>query len=189
MSLFPRCRPARHSAGALMAAVFSAMTFSAPMAYAATCGESPAHEAFDVQGLKSELMVTALSCNAQDRYNAFVGKFRSNLTDEEARLNNYFRTTYGRNAQKEHDDYITQLANVQSEGGLRAGTIFCMQRVAMFDEVAALDDSADLAHYAAAKDVVQPASYEICGAPEASVSRYSKHGTTRHTTSRHRART
>ena len=141
----------------------------APMAHAAGCGESPAHEAFDVQGLKSELMVTALSCSAQDRYNTFVSKFRDKLLTEEDRLNRYFRTTYGRSAQKEHDDYITQLANVQSEGGLQAGTIFCKQRMAMFDEIAYLESSEDLARYAEAKDIVQPASYETCDAGESRV--------------------
>nr|WP_243443929.1 hypothetical protein [Asaia prunellae] len=136
-------------------------------AYAAGCSESPAHEAFNVQGLKSELMVTALSCSAQDRYNSFVAKFRPKLAAEEERLNTYFKSAYGRNAMKAHDDYITQLANVQSEGGLKAGTIFCQQRVAMFDEVDALDDGADLAHYADAKDIIQPASFETCSAPAA----------------------
>ncbi|MBB2203143.1 hypothetical protein [Gluconacetobacter tumulisoli] len=136
-------------------------------AFAATqCTSSPAHEAFDVQGLKSELMVTALSCNMQDKYNAFVGKFRTKLMDEEGALNAYFRTTYGRSAQREHDDYITQLANVQSERGLKSGTAFCDQRVAMFDEVAALETSSDLSSYAQAKDIIQPASYETCAAPE-----------------------
>jgi hypothetical protein len=133
-------------------------------AFAASCGESSAHEAFDVQGLKSELMVTALSCNAKDQYDSFIGKFRPNLLAEEERLNGYFRTTYGKNAQREHDNYITELANVQSKGGLRAGTIFCQQRMAMFDEVGVLESSADLARYAEAKDIVQPASY---AAPEA----------------------
>ncbi|MBB2175530.1 hypothetical protein [Gluconacetobacter johannae] len=136
-------------------------------AFAATqCTSSPAHEAFDVQGLKSELMVTALSCNVQDKYNAFVGKFRARLLAEENTLNAYFHTTYGRAAQREHDDYITQLANVQSERGLKSGTAFCDQRVAMFDEVAALESSADLSSYAQAKDIIQPASYETCAAPE-----------------------
>jgi hypothetical protein len=140
---------------------------SGQAAFAASqCTSSPAHEAFDVQGLKSELMVTALSCNMQDRYNAFVAKFRSRLLDEEGALNAYFRTTYGRSAQREHDDYITQLANVQSERGLKSGTAFCDQRAAMFDEVAVLESTSDLSSYAQAKDIVQPASYETCAAPE-----------------------
>jgi len=143
---------------------------------AAECGNSPAHEAFNVEGLKSELMVTALSCQTQDRYNAFVAKFHPALNDAETRLNNYFHTTYGRRAQAEHDDYITQLADIQSLGGLKSGTVFCTQRTAMFDEVEALETVSDLSHYAEAKDVAQPASYESCAAPK-TVDRHSRHGT------------
>ncbi|GBQ09613.1 hypothetical protein [Swaminathania salitolerans] len=157
---------ARLTACGLFASTLLASGLASGTARAAGCGESPAHEAFNVQGLKSELMVTALSCNAQERYNAFVAKFRPKLTAEEERLNTYFKSAYGRGAQRAHDDYITQLANVQSEGGLKAGTIFCQQRVAMFDEVDALEDGADLAHYADAKDVIQPASFETCSAPD-----------------------
>lgn len=167
MSLSARQRLLRPFARLTACTLLASTFFVSGVAYAAGCGESPAHEAFNVQGLKSELMVTALSCSAQDRYNSFVTKFRPKLAAEEERLNTYFKSAYGRNAMKAHDDYITQLANVQSEGGLKAGTIFCQQRVAMFDEVDALDDGADLAHYADAKDVVQPASFETCSAPEA----------------------
>lgn len=132
---------------------------------AGPCSPSPAHEAFDVQGLKSELMVTALSCGAQDKYNSFVTKFRPKLAGEEKVLTAYFRTTYGRSAQRQHDDYITQLANVQSERGLKSGTAFCQQRMSMFDEVQVLESSADLSSYAQAKDILQPASYLTCTAP------------------------
>nr|WP_245528503.1 hypothetical protein [Gluconobacter morbifer] len=171
----------RSSFTRLAAAGFTFSTLlaaAAPVnAQAAQCGNSPAHEAFDVQGLKSELMVTALSCKAQDRYNAFVAKFRPALLDAEKRLDGYFRTTYGRRAQAERDDYITQLADIQSLGGLKSGTVFCQQREAMFDEIDALETSSDLAHYAEAKDVAQPASYESCEAP-GGVDRHSRHGST-----------
>ncbi len=156
------CRMGRMAAGLGVAAMVAG-----PALAAAQCGISSAREAFDVQGLKSELMVTALSCNVQDRYNAFVEKFRPNLNAEESRLNGYFRSTYGRGAQTAHDDYITQLANVQSERGLKAGVAFCQQRVSMFDEVSVLNSAADLGGYAEAKDIVQPSSYETCAAPSA----------------------
>ncbi len=153
--------------GCMAAGLGLAASVAGPALAAGQCGISSAREAFDVQGLKSELMVTALSCNVQDRYNAFVEKFRPNLAAEESRLNGYFRSTYGRGAQTAHDDYITQLANVQSERGLKAGVAFCQQRVSMFDEVSVLDSASDLGGYAEAKDIVQPSSYETCAAPSA----------------------
>lgn len=123
--------------------------------------------AFDLTGLKSELMVTALSCNEQDKYNAFVAKFQPDLVAEESVLNRYFSRAFGRGAQKAHDDYITQLANVQSDKGLTAGTAFCMQRASMLDEVQALDNANDLVAYAHGKDIVQPADFVTCSAPSA----------------------
>ena len=142
-------------------------------------------QAFEVSGLKSELMVTALSCNEQDRYNAFVAKFHPDLIAEEGVLNSYFSRTYGRGAQSAHDDYITQLANVQAEGGLKSGVAFCEQRASMFDEVSALDNARDLSAYAEGKDIVQPASFTTCSAPVeagrvAHVRRIAAHTTTHH---------
>lgn len=134
---------------------------------AASCNVPETREAFDVEGLKSELMVTALSCNRQDRYNDFVAKFRPALTDQERALDVYFHSTYGRAAQREHDNYITQLANGQSDLGLKSGTSFCDQRTSMFDEVAALESASDLGGYAEAKDIAQPAAYETCRPPTA----------------------
>ena len=68
--------------------------------------------AFDIAGLKSKLMVTALTCNQQDRYNEFVLRFRGDLMAQERALQAYFARKFGGGrAQHEHDDYITSLAN------------------------------------------------------------------------------
>ena len=75
--------------------------------------------AFDVTALKSQLMVTALSCHAQERYNEFVTRYRNDLVKEERALDSYFGRTSSRSARQDHDDYITNLANAQSEAGIR----------------------------------------------------------------------
>ena len=135
----------------------------------AQCGPAASEtDAFDVAGLKSELMVTALSCGEQDKYNAFIAKFHPDLIAEEGALNKYFSRAFGRSAQKAHDDYITQLANVQADKGLSAGVAFCQQRGSMFDEVSSLDSANDLVEYAHGKDIVQPADYVSCSAPSTS---------------------
>ncbi|WP_231118854.1 hypothetical protein [Oecophyllibacter saccharovorans] len=175
---------------ASLAAAF-AFVGALPAVQAAGCKTNPeVHDAFDIAGLRSELMVTALSCKKQDNYNAFVSKFRPSLLKADKRLQTYFQATYGRQGQKKRDDYVTQLADVQSLGGLKSGTIFCMQRVPMFDEVNALDTDTDLAHYAEAKDILQPSSYESCEAPKASgaeLTRKISHRRGRgHTVRRHR---
>lgn len=135
-------------------------------AHAAACHPSnDLHNAFNIEGLKSELMVTALSCKTQSRYNEFIEHFRPALNTAEKRIETFFSSTYGRQGAKKRDDYVTQLADVQSLGGLKSGTVFCDQRVPMFDEINALDTAEDLAHYSEAKDITQPASYESCTAP------------------------
>ncbi len=153
----------------------------------AQCGPAASEsDAFDVAGLKSELMVTALSCGEQDKYNAFIAKFNPDLLAEEAALNKYFSRAFGRTAQKAHDDYITQLANVQADRGLSAGVAFCQQRGSMFDEVGSLSSANDLVEYAHGKDIVQPADFMTCSAPSASgghrahVTRISSHRVVHH---------
>lgn len=154
----------------LFSGLIAAGMFSNPSwASTATCNNSPSHEAFNIEGLKSELMVTALSCQAQNQYNAFINQFLPIVSSEEVKLKGYFRSSYGKRSgkayQKAYDDYITQLANVQSSQGLKAGTIFCIQRMSMFDEIKPLKTASELSQYAEAKDILQPASYEICQAP------------------------
>ncbi|OUI78221.1 hypothetical protein HK18_09240 [Commensalibacter intestini] len=166
---------------ALSGLILGGLTLGQVSAANAACRNSAARDAFNVEGLKSELMVTALSCQAQDQYNGFIKQFGPIVNEQEVKLKQHFRTTYGRSAQKAQDDYITQLANVQSSQGLKAGTIFCLQRMSMFDEVKPLQSVKDLSQYADAKDIMQPTSIEVCDAPASSKARATKKRTVRHT--------
>jgi len=71
---------------------------------------------------------------------------------------------FGQRAQKEHDDYITSLANAQSQAGIRQGTLLCQQNVGIFDEVMALPKGANLASYAASKSLTQAIDLVACPA-------------------------
>ena len=135
----------------------------APSAFA-ECARPADKAALDVAGLKSELMVIALECDVRDRYNDFVVRFRSELMSEERGLNTYFARAYGRAGRQQHDDYITNLANVQSESGIKRGTYFCKENVGLFDQVLALPPHADLAGFAASKNLVQPIDVAVCDA-------------------------
>jgi hypothetical protein len=145
----------------LLAGLTAGQMLIAPLAQAA-CATPAEKPAFDVAGLKSELMVVALTCNERDKYNNFVVRYQPALMSQDRALNSYFRRAFGRAAQKQHDDYITQLANTQSETGIQQGTLFCMHNAKLFDEVLALPQGADLAGYAAAKAFVQPAEFTTC---------------------------
>jgi hypothetical protein len=126
------------------------------------CARPVEKAAFDIAGLKSQLMVTALSCSMQDRYNAFVVRYRASLMAEDRALNTYFGRAYGRGWQSRHDDYVTLLANSQSEQGTRLGSDFCRQKVSMFDQVMALQDIKELPQFAAGQSFQQPIDVVAC---------------------------
>ncbi|MBC7800143.1 MAG: hypothetical protein H7Z10_05940 [Gemmatimonadaceae bacterium] len=130
----------------------------------AQCVRPTDHSAFDVTGLKTHLMVTALTCAADEKYNAFVIKYRPELTSQDKALGGWFTRTHGRRARQQQDDYITQLANSRSQDGIRQGSLFCTQNLGLFDEVMALRSGAELTDYAAGKTVAQPISATECAA-------------------------
>lgn len=142
-----------------------ATAFLLPGVASAACLKPLDGTAMNVAGLKSQLMVTALACDTRDRYNSFVMNFRPTLVKEDTALNSYFSHRYGRNWRTEHDSYITQLANVQSEATIREGTLFCQQNVALFDQVLALKSPKELLDFANDKPMLQPVNYDICGTP------------------------
>lgn len=152
----------RHFLFRFMAVSLTAgQVLAAPLAQA-ECARPMDKSAFDVAGMKSELMVVALTCDVRDKYNDFVARYQPTLRAQEHNLDSYFHRAYGRRAQKAHDDYITLLANVQSETGIKQGTLFCRENIGLFDEVLALPKSADIVSYAGSKAFVQPATLTTC---------------------------
>ena len=96
-------------------------------------------------------------------------KYQTDLQREDRSLNAYFSRTYGRNSAKQRDDYVTQLANAQSSLGLKQGSLFCDANLPAFDEVMALRTNAELADYAAGREITQPSNVGNCsGATPAS---------------------
>lgn len=150
----------------LFSGLLAAGLLTSQIAQAEGCARAPEKTAFDVAGLKSQLMVTAITCEATERYNTFILRYRPNLVAEEKVLNSYFARNYGKRAQPEHDDYITSLANSQSQNGLKAGTGFCKANMAMFDEVMALRSGAELPEFATGKNPNQPITLVACTTPE-----------------------
>lgn len=137
----------------------------------AQCVRPNDYSAFDITALKTKLMVTALTCGADEKYNAFVMKYRPELTSQDKALNSYFTRANARRGRQQHDDYITQLANSQSQTGLRQGSLFCHYNLSTFEEVMALRSGAELTDYAAGKSVAQPIAMAECGAAPAAPAR------------------
>lgn len=149
------------------------MRYSLPLAIAATCltlsgvraaQQCPEQPVFDVEALKSEMMVLATACHDDSQYNAFIERYQPSLMANEHALDGYFRREYGRSGQTEHDRYITSLANAQADDGLKQGSDFCARNATLFEEAMALENSTELPQFAAGQDLV-PASLGSCQAP------------------------
>jgi hypothetical protein len=118
-------------------------------------------EALHVAALRSELMVLATGCHRDDSYNAFIRKYQPDLVSNEKAIGDIFKRTYGKRAQQQHDQFTTELANSESSAGMHLGSDFCERNGLIFPEVMALRSPAELASYAAGKDLV-PATTAVC---------------------------
>ena len=136
----------------------------APTDRAAACVRPAEKAAFDVANLKSQLMVTALSCSGEEKYKRFVERFRPDLITEEKSLTSFFGRAYGRQGQKEHDDFITQLANSQSQLSIKYGQSFCSANAGLLDDVMTVKTGNDLPAYAESKPIQKALAVEDCPA-------------------------
>lgn len=146
----------RHKPGCLrrLAALLAATALlGQPALAAARCSNETEQAVFELEALKSELMVVATTCkgNNEDRYNAFVNKYRQALVASNRELGSYFAR---RGGQRQQDVFITELANARSNNARQLGSDFCSRNSGLFDEVMSLEGVTDLPAYAATKDLL-----------------------------------
>lgn len=148
-------RPGR--AAALLGAAAALSMVLAPAAQAVQrCGTDVDQAVFELEALKTELMVVATTCKGQneDRYNAFVNRYRPALVESNRRLGQYFSRVHGRSGQRQNDIFITELANARSNQARQLGGDYCVRNAGLFEEVMALPAVTDLPAYAATKDLL-----------------------------------
>jgi len=151
--------------------LLAAATVIAQPALAAPRCTAPVEQAmFEVAALKSELMVLAVGCQRGEPYNAFVTRYRPSLVEVDKNLTAYFRRAHGARGQTEADRFGTDLANALSTHASSLGGDFCARNSAIFAEVMALPNAADLANFAAGKALI-PASLTTCLPPPAAPTR------------------
>ena len=109
-------------------AVTLTMLSAQPVLAQRQCSSLSDQSAFEVQALRSELMVLATGCHDDDEYNAFIRRFQADLQSNERAINAYFQHRYGRAAQTEHDRFVTDLANAISRQGTALGGFLPAQR-------------------------------------------------------------
>jgi len=139
-----------------------------PADSAPICGQPEEINAFRIVGLQTQLMQIALSCSRDDSYNAFVRKFQPQLETQRTILESFFTRAYGRRQSHAlYDQYITQLADAESQYNLASGVDFCSLSKATLDQVASLSSTDDLAKVVAKVPVQQAMDVETCGTPGA----------------------
>lgn len=149
---------------AVASSVLAVLLVAQPCLAATNCSNESDRSLFEVESLKSELMVLATTCHQSNEYNSFIRRYQPELVRYDNQLTGYFKQHYGRTAEREHDVFITALANAQSTTGLRQGMDFCDRNAVLFNEVMALPSAMDLPLYAAGKDLV-PEDPGACVAP------------------------
>jgi hypothetical protein len=123
-------------------------------------------QAFNIIGLKSALMVAALACNEQDQYDTFMTTFHPHILAAQQAMDAYFHKASGRySGQKMEDDFVTLLANTQSDQGIAAGSTFCLNNVAEFNAVLALKTTEDLDHFVTDQGPVAEATVASAAEP------------------------
>lgn len=144
-----------------------AAVMAVPSLALATCLRPAERTAFDIRALQSQLMVVALSCQQHDSYNAFVTRFRSQLGEAHRGVTGYYQRASGRQAQREMDQYITNLANNQMQVGITQGSHFCQNQLPLFQQAMGASSLSDLAAITQQANIPQPITTDNCPAPPA----------------------
>lgn len=148
---------------AQVALVVTAAQFAATdVALASTCASPAEKAAVDARVLQSELMVAALTCGENARYNVFVQKFQSELVGFGSALRAYFVRAYGKSGEYEMNQFVTRMAN----GATIRRTQFtmpeyCASAANLFNAVLAVD-TAGLRDYAGQTPFVHQSGIDSC---------------------------
>ncbi len=113
------------------------------VALAATCASPVEKAALDARVLQSELMVAALTCGENARYNAFVDKFQPELVGLGQALRSYFSRAFGKSGEYQMDQFVTKLAN---DATIRRTQFtmpqYCADAVNLFNSVLSVERAA-----------------------------------------------
>lgn len=178
----PRSQRVRGRRTRLAAALVAATLLSQPALAVQRCSNETEQAVFEVEALKTELMVVATTCKGdnEERYNNFVRRYQPALVVSNREVGQYFTRHYGRNGQRQQDIFITELANARSNDARALGSDFCARNSGLFDEVMSLSGLTDLPAYAATKNLLAsgvtacPSAASAAAAPTRTATRGSK---------------
>ena len=135
-----------------------------PPLHAPICARTAEKEAINVSALLSELQLITLTCHTNKEYNTLIPHLRPALATKEKNLDSFFARAYGKRGQFEHDKYITELANLQSQFELKSSARFCSTSASMFDQLMRLSTVEELATYVRRNPIQQALAVNQCPA-------------------------
>jgi hypothetical protein len=138
------------------------LTPSIAFAQSSACVQPAEKTAFDIRALQSQLMVVALTCGQQDDYNTFVTRHQRDLAMAFRGVAGHFRRTAGAQHQRLLDQYITNLANGQSQVGIARGSFFCREQGPLFLQATAATTPVELSQIAVAREIPQALTTPAC---------------------------
>jgi hypothetical protein len=109
----------------LLIALGAAAVASARPAAAQVCAGPGDAAAVNARALQTELMVAALTCGEQERYNQFVTRFKSELGEQGRKLRQMYNRAYGGAGEAQLNRMVTRLANEASQRNLADPSGFC----------------------------------------------------------------
>lgn len=159
--------PRRAGRGACLLAALGMLAAPASEA-AARCANEAEQSVFEVEALKSELMVVGITCKQEDRYNAFIQRYQPKLAENYRSFEQHFARARG--GARARDAYVTNLAQTRGFEAQKLGSDFCLRNPGLFEEVMALPGAEVLPAYAAGKDLI-PDSLGSCATQAAAPAR------------------
>ena len=135
---------------------------------AEVCVSAAEEPDFAVQALKSTMMLTALTCGAQPKYNAVIRRFKADIHRSEIRVSHWFSQAYPREGQVRYDNFVSELANVQSlETARKLSEGYCSGAIKLFADILKLHRGPDLVTLAQSRGFPQPSEPARCPAEHA----------------------
>jgi hypothetical protein len=135
-------------------------------ALAQACIRPAERTAVDFRAVQSQLMVAAIACGRTEDYNAFVRRHQAELGAAHRTVFGVFRRAHAAQAQRQYDQYITNLANAQSQEGIRQGSHFCRDVGALFQAALAAQNAGAVAALSGPHRVVNPMPIAECPATQ-----------------------
>lgn len=135
-------------------------------ALAQGCIRPAERTAVDVRAVQSQLMVAAIACNRTEDYNTFVRRHQAELGAAYNTVAGVFRRAHGAQGQRQYDAYITNLANAQSQEGIRQGSHFCRDIGPLFQAALAAPNAGAVAALTAQHRIANPMPIAECPATQ-----------------------